>query len=431
MNTRPRKNTISFILLLIGQTISQLGTSMTGFAVIIWAYSTTGQVLASSLLTICSTVPYLIVSLLGGAIADRFSKKKIMLFCDTVAAIGSLIILLCFFAGSLHLWVLCAVNMISGFMNAFQNPASQVAVSLLVEEKDYARASGVQSITGSVVGILTPVAAAALLGFGGLGLVLAIDLATFLIAFLLLLFFIRIPSTTAEKSGASISELKSSIREGLSFIIGQRGLFLLLLLFSVLEFAGAISFDSMYSPLLLARTGNDEMAVGIVSAFGAAGCMLASFLLTTMKPPKKKLPPMYAGCIMCLSGILLFGMGRNLPWWCSVAFCGCFGSPVYQTFQTVLLRERVPIDMQGRVFSLQGMVTGMLRPVGYLLGALLADYVMEPFMRTEGSLQRFFSVFVGTGNGAGTGLIFVLAGLCGIAVVLCFIRNKAICALDE
>lgn len=431
MNTRPHRNTISFILLLIGQTISQLGTSMTGFAVIIWAYSTTGQALASSLLTVCSAVPYLIVSLLGGAIADNFSKKKIMLFCDTIAAAGSLVILLCFFTGSLQLWILCIINMVSGFMNAFQNPASQVAVSLLVEEKDYTKVSGIQSIIGSVVGILTPVAAAAILGFGGLGLVLAIDLSTFLIAFLLLLLFIKIPSTSAEKTATSLRELKESIREGIRFVKGENGLLLLLILFSVLEFTGAISFDSMYSPLLLARTGNDEMTVGIVSAFGAGGCMLASFLLTALKPPKKKLPLMYCGCLFCLSGITLFGMGHSLPWWCAVAFLGCFGSPVYQTCQTVLLRKRVPIDMQGRVFSLRGMITGMLQPIGYLLGALLADYVMEPFMQKKGVIQSFFSIFVGTGKGAGTGLIFVLAGLSGIIIVLCFINNKTIRALDE
>ncbi len=53
-------------------------------------------------------------------------------------------------------------------------------------------------------------------------------------------------------------------------------------MYSVLEFTGAISFDSMYSPLILARTGNNEMAVGIISAFMAAGCLAASIMLTVM-----------------------------------------------------------------------------------------------------------------------------------------------------
>lgn len=60
-----------FALLFIGQTVSGLGTSTTGFAMIIWAYTQSGQVMASSLLAVCCTVPYLIVSMLGGAVVDH------------------------------------------------------------------------------------------------------------------------------------------------------------------------------------------------------------------------------------------------------------------------------------------------------------------------------------------------------------------------
>ena len=158
---------------------------------------------------------------------------------------------------------------------------------------------------------------------------------------------------------------------------------MLLLMYSVLEFTGAISFDSMYSPLILARTGNNEMAVGIISAFMAAGCLAASIMLTVMKPPKRKLSIMYAGSFMCLAGITLFGMGRNVYQWCVIVFFGCFGAPIYSAYQTVILREKVSISMQGRIFSLQGMITGMLSPVGYLTGALFADYVCEPFMQKK------------------------------------------------
>ena len=137
-----RRGLRDFFLLYAGQTLSQLGSSMTAFATVIWAYTKSGEVLASSLLAICSTVPYLIVSLLGGAVVDRGNKKRIMLICDTVAAVGSGAILACYWAGCLELWILCLCNVLGGFMNAFQTPASQVAVTLLVEEKDYARVGG-------------------------------------------------------------------------------------------------------------------------------------------------------------------------------------------------------------------------------------------------------------------------------------------------
>lgn len=406
-----------FALLLTGQSVSQVGSSMTSFGLVLWAYSSTGQVMASSLLAVCSTVPYLAVSLFGGAVVDQADKKKLLLLCDAAAAFGTCVILLCSMAGILKLWILCAVNILSGLMNAFQKPASDVAVTLLVKKYGYARAGGIQSSVSSFTGILTPVLAAALLGLGGLPLVLAIDLGTFAFGFLTLLFLVKIPDSTGKKERISFHEVCGGAAEGLHFFQKEREIFLLLALYSVLEFAGAISFDSMYSPLILARTGNDQLAVGIVSSFMAAGCVAASLLLTFTKQRKNKLSAMYLGSFLCLAGIALFGTGRSLTAWCLIVFVGCFGSPIYQTYQSVILREKVDVTMQGRIFSLQGMMTGILTPLGYVTGALLADKVFEPFMRGSGRKIKFLVWLVGEGEGAGMGLIFLAAGLLGMVVL--------------
>ena len=420
-----------FLLFLVSQTVSQMGSAMTGLAVVIWAYSSTGQVMASSLLAVCSTLPYLIVSLFGGAAADHMNKKKIMLVCDVAAAAGSLILLMCASFQVLALWVLCVVNGINGLMNAFQGPAFQVSVTLLLEKEDYAKAGGLQSALGAVSGMLSPILAAALLGFGGLQLVLAADLATFAFAFFILLLFIRIPDCAGEGAGTGSDGLGNSIKTAASYLRGQKSILLLLVMYSVLEFLGAISFDSMYSPLLLARTGNNEAVVGIVSSVAAAGGLCASLWMSLAKQPAGKLRIMFGGSVMCLSGILLFGMGRSLAWWCIVVFIGCFGSPVYQTYQTVLLRERVPVSMQGRIFSLQGMITSGLTPLGCLAGAALADYIFEPYMRDAEAVPEILVRLVGYGDGAGMGLIFLLAGAAGIVVCILVSRNPGIRGLED
>ena len=419
------------VLLLIGQSISQLGSSMTSFAIVIWAYSNTGQVISSSLLAVCSAIPYLIVSLLGGAVADNMNKKKIMLICDTVAAVGSLSIFICSHMNILQIWILCIVNIINGFMNAFQGPASQVALTLLVNEKDYAKIGGIQSALGAVIGMLNPILAAAFLSIGGLQLVLGVDLITFLFAFITLLVFIKIPDYIKKDEKVGVKELKESMKEGVSFIKQQKSILFLLLMYSVLEFMGAISFDSMSSPLLLARTGNNEVVVGVVSSVAAAGVLLGSLIISVAKQPAKKIPVMLAGSVMCLCGIMLFGMGQCLIWWCIVVFLGCFGAPIYQTYQTVILREKVPISMQGRIFSLQGMITSSLTPLGCLLGAVLADYVFEPFMQNTGNVQKIIGRIVGTGKGAGMGLMFAAAGLIGIIVIIILGNNSYIKRLDK
>lgn len=429
-NMNEQKKFKNLIIFLVGQTVSQLGSSMTSFSVIIWAYTQKGEVIASSLLAVCSTVPYLIVSLLGGAVVDKTNKKMIMLVCDSIAAVGSFVILIYFWADNLQLWVLYIINIVNGFMNAFQGPASQVGISLLIDKEDYVRVGGLQSVLGAVIGMLNPILAAAFLSMGGLGLVLAIDLSTFLFAFITLLLFVSIPEMVSCEETASLRTIKKDMLEGIHFLKTQKAILLLLVSYSVLELLGAISFDSMYSPLLLARTGNDEMTVGIVSGFMAAGCVAASLLLTRKEQPKNKVPIMFWGSFICLFGIMLFGMGRNIYWWCIVAFCGCFGSPIHTTLQTAILREKVPLNMQGRMFSIQGMVTQILAPVGYLLGAVLADYVFEPLMKSNGSLQNIFGVIVGRGAGAGMGLIFVMAGLTGVVILTVLYRNRIIRELE-
>lgn len=421
----------NYILLQIGQTISQLGSAMTSFAITIWAYNTTGQVISSSLLAVCSFIPYLVISLFGGAVADNMNKKKIMLICDTVAAIGSFVILLCSWMNILELWILCVINIVSGFMNAFQAPASQVAITLLVDKENFAKAGGLQSAFGALVGILNPILSAALLSIGGLQLVIGVDMITFLFAFFTLLIFIKIPDSAVENNKIGIKELKESMKDGIFFIRAQKSVLFLLVMYSVLEFMGAISFDSMYSPFLLARTGNNETVVGIVSAIAATGSLSASIILSTTKQPKRKIPIMLAGSLMCLCGIMFFGMGRNLLWWCIVAFIGCFGSPIYQTYQTVILRERVPLSMQGRIFSLQGIITSSLTPLGYIIGSILADYMFEPFMQGKGKVQNILSGLVGSGKGAGMGLMFVIAGMLGIIISIVLSNNHHIKNLEE
>lgn len=421
----------NYILLQIGQTISQLGSAMTSFAITIWAYNTTGQVISSSLLAVCSFIPYLVISLFGGAVADNMNKKKIMLICDTVAAIGSFVILLCSWMNILELWILCVINIVSGFMNAFQAPASQVAITLLVDKENFAKAGGLQSAFGALVGILNPILSAALLSIGGLQLVIGVDMITFLFAFFTLLIFIKIPDSAVENNKIGIKELKESMKDSIFFIRAQKSVLFLLVMYSVLEFMGAISFDSMYSPFLLARTGNNETVVGIVSAIAATGSLSASIILSTTKQPKRKIPIMLAGSLMCLCGIMFFGMGRNLLWWCIVAFIGCFGSPIYQTYQTVILRERVPLSMQGRIFSLQGIITSSLTPLGYIIGSILADYMFEPFMQGKGKVQNILSGLVGSGKGAGMGLMFVIAGMLGIIISIVLSNNHHIKNLEE
>lgn len=75
-----------FLILWSTQSVSQLGSSITSFALTLWLYEKTGSSLSTAALAICSYAPYVLMSIFAGALSDRFDKKKIMLGCDVFAA---------------------------------------------------------------------------------------------------------------------------------------------------------------------------------------------------------------------------------------------------------------------------------------------------------------------------------------------------------
>ena len=149
-----------FYLLWSTQSLSQLGSAMTGFALTLWLYEKTGSALSTAALTICTYAPYVLMSIFAGAITDRFDKKKTMLACDTFAAVCTVLVLMLYRTDLLRVWHLYAVNAVSGLMNTVQQPASEVAYTLVIPKEQYQRTSGLQSLSRSVISVGNPLIAA-------------------------------------------------------------------------------------------------------------------------------------------------------------------------------------------------------------------------------------------------------------------------------
>lgn len=105
---------------------------MTGFALILWAYTQNGSAMTVSLMLFFNYMPYIIVDLFAGTFMDNHSKKRIMLVSDSIAAVCSAIVLALSIGNGLQIIHIYLVNFVIGFMNAFQNPASAVAIGKIV-----------------------------------------------------------------------------------------------------------------------------------------------------------------------------------------------------------------------------------------------------------------------------------------------------------
>ncbi len=394
---------------------------MTDYAVIIWVYSQRGTASSVTLLTVCTFLPTIFFRFLAGSMVDRQNKKRIMLIADLVAACGTLAVFVLHSAEVLQIWHLYVINFLLSLMNAFQEPASFVAVSLLVPKEHYARAGGLQGFSGAAVSILAPALGALLLAAGGLDLVLMIDLATFAVAFLVLLFLIRIPEP--EQQAAKEESFSKTCLEEIRYLKEHTAILRITL--------AKLGNDGMLSPFILGRTGNNQSVLGMVESFTALGVLAGSLLATTMKPVKKRTRLIFIATGLVFAGNIFQSL-TSRPWlWCAAAFGSYLMAAVMNVNMDILMREKVPMEMQGRVFSAKSTLQNFTIPPALLLGGLLADTVFEPFMGTDLPAQRVLSGLFGTGKGAGIGLMFFAVGLAGMAVSFTRLRKPGYRELDR
>ena len=429
MNKHSFKQLHSFLLLWGSQTVSQLGTAMTDYAVIIWVYSQRGTASSVTLLTVCTFLPTIFFRFLAGSMVDRQNKKRIMLIADLVAACGTLAVFVLHSAEVLQIWHLYVINFLLSLMNAFQEPASFVAVSMLVPKEHYARAGGLQGFSGAAVSILAPALGALLLAAGGLDLVLMIDLATFAVAFLVLLFLIRIPEP--ERQATEEEPFSETCLAGIRYLKDHKAILRITLFLAVINFLAKLGNDGMLSPFILGRTGNSQAVLGLVESFTALGVLAGSLLATLLKPAKKRTRLIFIATGLVFSGNIIQGLTSRSWLWCAAAFGSYLMAAVMNVNMDILMREKVPVEMQGRVFSAKSTLQNFTIPPALLLGGLLADTVFEPFMMKESPAQQALSGLFGTGKGTGIGLMFFIIGIAGMLVSFTRLRKPVYRELDR
>ena len=417
-----------YLVLWASQMFSGLGSAMTAYALVIWSYTQEGSALKTALLMVSSYAPYVILSIFAGALSDRWDKKKTMLVCDVLAAACTVVTLVMFKQGQLRIWHLYVINMVNGTMNTVQRPAADVAVSRLLPKKYYQKVGGLNYFSRSVNSILTPVIATAILGLAGMESVIAFDLVSFAVAFLVLALFIRIPK------GKEVSTRKEGLLqaagEGVRYLQKEQGIFGLILFLAAINLVAA-EYEAALPAMILSREGGSEKVLGLVNATVGVTTLLGSILSFFIREPKSRVR-VICNCLLFSMGFenFLLAFGRTPFVWCLGAFLGWIAIPLMSTNLEAILRLNIPDTMQGRVFAVRNSLQFFTIPIGYLLGGVLVDQVFEPIMAAQDSSILLTRMF-GEGKGSGAALLYFVLAFCGIGVCLYFRRNKAIWKLEE
>jgi MFS family permease len=403
----------TFIFIWIGQAISLLGSSMTQFALTIWAYQITGEATALALVAFFSYAPVVLVSPLAGALVDRWNRKLVMMLSDLAAGLSTIVVLFLYSTGRLEIWHLYITGAFAGVFGAFQFPAFSAAMSLMVPKEQYTRANGLVSLAESATIIVAPVLAGILLTIIGISGIMVIDIVTFVFAVLAVaVVFIPEPTESAAGRAARGSLWRESIY-GFQYIWARKSLLGIQLMFTISNFFFSIGVV-LVAPMILARTGNNELALGTVQSALGVGGVVGAALLSSWGGPQRRIHNVLGGFILCsLLGQCIMGVGQTVPVWALAAFCAMFFMPFINGGNQSIWQSKVAPDVQGRVFATRRLIAQVSGPLGMLIAGPLADRVFEPAMQVGGRWAPLFGGLVGVGPGAGMGLIMVIVGLLG------------------
>lgn len=399
-----------FLILWSTQSLSQLGSSLTGYALTLWLYEKTGSALSTAALTICSYAPYVLMSIFAGALTDRFDKKRLMLLCDSFAAVCTVVTLVLYRAGTLAVWHLYLLNVLSGLMNTVQQPASSVAMTLIIPPEDYQKTSGLRSLSRSLISIMNPLIATALYSFAGLELVIAVDLGSFAIAFLALLLLVRIPRQ-ANQSSESVLKLAKG---GLVFL-KRNPMILTLILFMAGINLIASAVDATLPGYVLPNPRGGTQVLGYVTSCSGVAMIFGSLLVSVLPKPKNRVRVVYLTMLFSMgTANFLFAFSRS-PWvWYAGQIVGWILVPVMDANLDVVMRTAIPVELQGRVYACRNTFQFFTIPIGLFLGGFLVDQVCEPIMAAHGASPVLATLF-GIGKGSGAAMVMGILGVAGTA----------------
>ncbi len=427
-NDLSEKNMKKYYIIWIGQIISRLGSAISSFGLVVWIYQTTGSATSFAVGFLLNVLPRIILAPISGSVADRNNRKKIIIITDVLDAILKLSLVFVIFGGRLNIWIIYFVIFTSKTLGAFQGPAFNAVIPLIVPKDSLGKANGLNQLLIAVIELGAPVIAGSLYGFIGLSGLFIFDFFTFFVA-------IMTVATQKIPHKIELSDDKKIIKNAINdvkftvnYISKMSGFWTLILSISVLNFFANFAMV-LLGPLVLSNYS--EKIYGLVeSSFGIA--LLVGGLIASVIPAKtNKMRKMFIGLLLCGFGFFVIGFS---PLWYVIGFgVFLFGLPLPFVNGTFGAFTQLKIESKalGRVGSMTAALGHAMTPVAVILSGVLADKFFNPLLVNGGSLSNtIVGKLIGVGEVRGIGLMFIITGAILILYSLFILLNKDVMNME-
>ncbi|MCP4656804.1 MAG: MFS transporter [bacterium] len=419
-----------FTLIWLGQLVSALGSGLTGFALGVRVFQSTGSVTRLVLIGLAMFLPTVLLSPWAGVLADRWDRRHLLIFSNVGSAVSTLGLYWLIKADLLVEWHIYVVVGVNAAFVVFVWPTLTAATTLIVGKEHFGRASGMNQMGISLSRMLAPVLAGVLLMTIGLRGVILIDFATFLFSTVVLL-LVRFPQPEVTAEGrAATGTLRWQMGFVWTFIRERPGLLQLLLLFAAVNSIVTI-VPVLVVPLVLGFAS--PVTLGLVLSFSSCGMLVGGIVMSVWggAPPHQRIPTIL-GIVLC-QGVLLVVSGLR-PSATLIAFVTFFfmvSFPLMAGISQTIWQSKVPPDIQGRVFAVRRMLAGSTVPLAMAGVGPLADYLFEPLLRAGGPLADSVGQLIGVGPGRGIALLLMVLGILIQVPMVAGLRSRSLLRMEE
>ena len=415
----------NFYKLWLGELISSIGSGMTAFALSVYVYKKTGSVSYVSLITLLSFMPSIILSPIGGLLADRYDRRLLMIIGDLFSGLGLIYILWNIQAGEKSIVPIFLGITFSSIFTSLLEPSYRATLTDILDEENYAKASGLIQVAGSAKYLISPVIAGMILSVADIRVILLLDILTF-ITTCLMIFLVR-KSMNSETQNYKKDSFKELL-EGLFIIKENRGVYsLVIIMFFVCFFMGFIQI--LIRPMILALSS--VKTAGMMESLCAAGLLIGSLWIGIAGIKKNYSKILAVACFFCGIFMSMTGVNKNLAIIGISTFLFFSTLPFMNSCADVLVRVSVPNELQGRVWGLISLITQMGTVTAYIISGVMADYIFEPMFNKNGILVENIGMIIGTGKGRGIGFMLILSGIGMLIMAIVIWKNGEIREVSE
>ncbi len=365
----------NYRLFFSGQSVSQIGTWMQGTGVSWVVYTMTHSEFMLGLTIFATLFPRFLFSLLGGIVADWYSRYKILLITQIASMIQAVILAIITLSNHYAVWELLTLSAILGVINAFDSPARQPMVHEMVNDpEDLPNALALNSSMVNFARIAGPALAGIVLQKFGAGICFLLNALSF-IAVIISLLLMKLPMH--DNPAPIKKKISSELSEGFAYLKQTPEISMVIVMVSLISLF-VLPYDTLLPVFAKVIFKGDSATYGYIRSFSGLGALAGGFFLAAVKPGIDNKKLLMASTIILGVGIMVFSHISYFPVAMLFAAIFGFGGMAQTTICLTIVQVRTEARMRGRVMSYLLMaMTGML-PIGSLLTGAISQKIGAP-----------------------------------------------------